>query len=269
MNTEVQERPTIGDDVRAATHVRFFDYAPAAQALWAPGPAGLEMRDLGLGNAALGDLTARQWRVARTGAALTGQSVTGRLAFLYVVAGQGVLRTADGQMHRLAKGSTANLPRGTAYDITDLSADFTLLEILWLKVPGGAGDRIVVTHEGPDAYVAGNGPRRFFSYRDLGTAEATGRAGHIQVVRVVDRPTDGTGWHYHSMGQFAMCLSGWAKVAFAGQGLMHFVPGDGLCICAGLLHDVPDFSLDYAVLEMCVPADYGTWATQPPVPAAA
>ena len=62
----------------------------------------------------------------------------------------------------------------------------------------------------------------------------------------------------------AQCLAGWATVAFPGQTPLHYVPGDGLCICAGLQHDVPDFSSDYAVLEMCVPADYDTFATKPP-----
>mgnify|MGYP000290364605 CR=1 FL=1 len=268
MDTETLERGVISDQVRIDTHVRHFGYAPLKQALWAgTSDPHLKVREAGLFAASLGTMQSRHYKAAGGMVANTGpRTVKEGLQFYYILAGQVSLRQTEGTVTVLHTGDTANMPRGFTYDFSDFSADFEMLKIIWPGVAAGGG-KVVITHESPDSYITGNGPRRFFKYRDLGSIEATGRAMHIQMVKVVGQPPrDGTGWHYHSMGQFAMCIEGWAKVAFAGQSTMDYVPGDGLCICAGLEHDVPDFSLDYAVLEMCVPADYDTFASKPPRP---
>ena len=266
MATTTLERGNIAEQVRVDTHVRHFAYAPLAQALWSgTSDPHLKVREAGLFAASNGAMQSRHYKAAGGRPANTGvRTVKEGLQFYYILAGQVSLRDASGTVTLLRTGDTANLPRGFAYEFLDFSADFEMLKIIWPGTPKDGG-KFVVTRESPDAYIAGNGPRRFFTYRDLGTIEATGRAMHIQMVKVVGQPPKtGTGWHYHSMGQFAMAVAGWATVAFPGQSPLHYVPGDGLCICAGLQHDVPDFSSDYAVLEMCVPADYDTFATRPP-----
>jgi mannose-6-phosphate isomerase-like protein (cupin superfamily) len=115
-----------------------------------------------------------------------------------------------------------------------------------------------ITADGEDAYVQGEGPRAYFRYRDLGVAEATGRRIHIHLVRSTKAISGGTGWHSHSMGQLFYVLRGWADLAVERQPWVKMVAGDAMCIAKGMKHNVPGFSEDYLVLEMCIPADYDT-----------
>jgi mannose-6-phosphate isomerase-like protein (cupin superfamily) len=116
----------------------------------------------------------------------------------------------------------------------------------------------VVSREEPSAYVAGNGPRRYFAYRDLGVAGATDRRIHIHVVRAIEVPPDGTGWHVHTMGQLFVVISGSGVIKVNTPDAIPIHAGDSMCIGAGMKHDVTSFSDDYAVIEMCLPADYDT-----------
>jgi len=122
-------------------------------------------------------------------------------------------------------------------------------------------------HETPESYVVGAGPRRYFAYRDLGTADFTRRRIHIHVVKALEPMPGGTGWHNHTMSQLFVVLEGWAHLVVEGHGERTMNTGDAMCLRAGMRHDVPAFSADYKVLEMCIPADYDTAAT--PAPAAA
>src|SRR5690606_10980794 len=107
-------------------------------------------------------------------------------------------------------------------------------------------------------YIVGDGPRSFFSYRDLGVAAATGRRIHIHIVRASKPIEKGTGWHSHSMGQLFYVLEGWADLEVERLPSVRMSAGDAMCIAPRMKHDVPRFSNDYAVLEMCIPADYDT-----------
>ena len=111
-----------------------------------------------------------------------------------------------------------------------------------------------------DAAFHREGPRSNVEYRDLGLAAATaGRvdAKHIRAIKPFDKDT---GWHWHDMtGHFVIILKGWITFRFAG------VAGDitvnaGSCLSqpAGVAHNVIARSDDLELIEINMPADYGT-----------
>lgn len=110
-------------------------------------------------------------------------------------------------------------------------------------------------------------------YRDLGLAAATaGRIGakHIRAIAPFPAPT---GWHWHDMtAHFVYVLRGWLTFRFAGvAGDVTVRAGEGLSQPAGVPHNVVARSDDLEVLEINVPAAYGTWdldAAPPPWDAA-
>ncbi|SCW69939.1 Mannose-6-phosphate isomerase, cupin superfamily [Sphingobium faniae] len=122
----------------------------------------------------------------------------------------------------------------------------------------------VITRESEDAYIVGDGPRAFFGYRDLGTAGLTDRRIHIHLVRAVKMSEGGTGWHSHTMGQIFYILRGQGKLLVEDAAAVKMDAGDAMCIAPGMRHNVPGFSKDYFLLEMCVPADYDTVDAPPP-----
>jgi quercetin dioxygenase-like cupin family protein len=60
------------------------------------------------------------------------------------------------------------------------------------------------------------------------------------------------------MGQIFYVLEGWADLALEKRPWVRMGAGDAMSIGAGIGHNVPRFSRDYALVEMCVPADYDT-----------
>ena len=69
------------------------------------------------------------------------------------------------------------------------------------------------THVKPeDTEFQAEGLRAFFSYRDLGVAEATHGKVIAQLVRAVNAPEKGTGWHVHEADfHIVLMLKGWAR----------------------------------------------------------
>jgi quercetin dioxygenase-like cupin family protein len=126
--------------------------------------------------------------------------------------------------------------------------------------------RPVVTYERPESYTVGAGPRRFFAYRDLGTRGPTEDRIHVHIVRAQGEPGAGTGWHYHTMAQWFMILGGNSIIRVEDRPKYELGPLDSMCIGSGeqMRHNVAPFSGDYAVLEMCVPAEYETIPVPPP-----
>ena len=111
-----------------------------------------------------------------------------------------------------------------------------------------------------DAAFTRDGPRADVEYRDLGLAAATGGrigAKHIRAIRPFEKET---GWHWHDMtGHFVFVLRGWIKFRYAGH------PGDvvvekGGCLSqpGGVAHNVVGRSDDLELVEINMPADYGT-----------
>ena len=103
-------------------------------------------------------------------------------------------------------------------------------------------------------------------YRDLGLAEATGGrlgAKHIRALKPLPAPT---GWHWHDMtAHYVFVLRGSLTFRFAGvEGEVTLHAGDGLSQPAGVPHNVVGRSDDLELLEINVPASYGTFDAPPP-----
>ena len=106
-----------------------------------------------------------------------------------------------------------------------------------------------------------DGPRADVEYRDLGLAEATqGRIG-IKHIRAIMPLPKATGWHWHDMSaHFVYVLKGWITFRFAGvDDEVTVEAGSGLSQPAGVAHNVVARSDDLEVLEINVPAHYGTF----------
>jgi mannose-6-phosphate isomerase-like protein (cupin superfamily) len=106
-----------------------------------------------------------------------------------------------------------------------------------------------------------DGPRADVEYRDLGLAAATnGRIGikHIRAIMPLPAPT---GWHWHDMtAHFVYVLKGSLTFRFEGvDGDVVVTAGSGLSQPAGVPHNVVARSDDLEVLEINVPAQYGTY----------
>ena len=100
------------------------------------------------------------------------------------------------------------------------------------------------------------GRRAFFTYRDLGVAEASGGVMKAQVHQTKKGLGEPTGWHYHTCdGQFVYILKGWVDLEFEGGEKLHLEEGHSCYIPGGLIHNETAMSMDYEVLEVHLPAD--------------
>lgn len=123
--------------------------------------------------------------------------------------------------------------------------------------------------DGATAEFAREGLRADSEYRDLGLALATGGrigAKHIRAIAPLQAPT---GWHWHDMtAHFVYVLKGSLTFRFAGvDAEVVVIAGSGLSQPAGVPHNVVARSDDLEVLEINVPAEYGTWdLASPPAP---
>lgn len=111
-----------------------------------------------------------------------------------------------------------------------------------------------------DAGFTRDGPRADVEYRDLGLAKATGgRVGgkHIRAVAPFGRET---GWHWHDMtGHFVFVLRGWIEFRYAGVAeKVRVVAGGCLSQPAGVAHNVVARSDDLELIEINMPAEFGT-----------
>jgi mannose-6-phosphate isomerase-like protein (cupin superfamily) len=105
-----------------------------------------------------------------------------------------------------------------------------------------------------------DGPRADNEYRDLGLSSATGGrigAKHIRAIRPFEQPT---GWHWHDMdGHFVVVLKGWITFRFAGvDGDVTVKSGECLSQPGGVAHNVIARSDDLELIEINMPADFGT-----------
>ncbi len=105
------------------------------------------------------------------------------------------------------------------------------------------------------------GPRADVEYRDLGLATATDGKIGIKHIRAIMPLPKATGWHWHDMtAHYVYVLKGWITFRFAGvEGDVNVSAGSGLSQPAGVAHNVVARSDDLEVLEVNVPAQYGTW----------
>lgn len=246
-----------------------FDFSPLSSARWTENEGGLLSRDLGVAAAMHGQMGGSHLRALHEVRLDRIPGHAGRFRLLFVLKGELSFRLGGDQV-RMGRWDAAQLPllsKGSAFHFGE---GFEALDIvapahdarvaahsLFQPLPAGK-DAQAVNRDEPSAYVAGNGPRRYFAYRDLGVAGATDRRIHIHVVRAVEVPPGGTGWHVHTMGQLFVVLSGSGVIKVNTPDAIPIHAGDSMCIGAGMKHDVSAFSPDYAVIEMCLPADYDT-----------
>jgi mannose-6-phosphate isomerase-like protein (cupin superfamily) len=111
-----------------------------------------------------------------------------------------------------------------------------------------------------DAAFTRDGPRADVEYRDLGLAAATGGrigAKHIRAIRPFEQPT---GWHWHDMtGHFVFVLKGWISFRYDGvEDTVTVSQGGCLSQPAGVAHNVVGRSDDLELIEINMPAQFGT-----------
>ncbi len=248
-----------------------------AERVWRPSELDcLEEADLGLSKGSDGRLVARQVR-SKAGAKCDGKwrSRDAQFDFIYVLKGRVTIEHENLGPVTLEEGATLLRPRGMKFRELDHSRDYEGMEIFSTRLfPqdvtfSSAFTKPVVTHDGPHAYVVGEGERSFFKYRDLGLAALTNQHCHIHITRALSRKEGGTGWHYHSMGQFAFGLSGWATLDVDNGKSIKVEYGTALSVPPQCSHDVPAYSEDYAVFELWLPAHCETVTVAAPASKAA
>jgi uncharacterized cupin superfamily protein len=114
---------------------------------------------------------------------------------------------------------------------------------------------------GEQARFQREGLRADSEYRDLGLSAATGGKLGVKHIRAIAPFEQPTGWHWHDMhAHFIYVLRGWIKFRFAGvDEEVTLRTGDSLSQPAGVPHNVIARSDDFEVLELNVPAEYGTF----------
>ena len=108
------------------------------------------------------------------------------------------------------------------------------------------------------------GLREFFAYRDLGMTAPTGGRVRAHVIKPVG-PCQGPGdLHRHGLDfQMVYVLRGWARVHFEGVGEVRFEEGSCMYQEPGIHHRVLEYSDDYTVIEITMPADFPTTTVAP------
>ena len=147
------------------------------------------------------------------------------------------------------------------------------LEVLHISAPLGSpigasqainGEPLVSRNHSGAFGSSKGGPRDFFAYRDFGVAPASLRQVDIQLLAALKPREGGTGWHSHSMGQLFVVLSGSAVIDTTITGPLVFTAGDAMVLPNRMIHNVPQFSADYSLLQMQFPADYETFSETVP-----
>ena len=116
-------------------------------------------------------------------------------------------------------------------------------------------------HRGAGAVFHREGLRADAEYRDLGLSASTqGRVG-IKHIRAISDTFEPTGWHWHDMqAHFVYVLKGWIVFRFEGvEDEIRLQAGDSISQPGGVPHNVMARSPDLEVLELNLPAAYGTF----------
>lgn len=133
--------------------------------------------------------------------------------------------------------------------------------------PPGSGLTAMLLNDGTATTFTRDGPRADVEYRDLGWSRASAGAIGAKHVRAI-RPFDAeTGWHWHDMtGHFVYVLQGWIAFRYAGIADNVVVrAGSSLSQPAGVAHNVVGRSDDLELIEVNLPADFGTFDLAEPV----
>jgi len=128
--------------------------------------------------------------------------------------------------------------------------------------PSFGKGKLHITHAN-DAHFD-EGLRPYFAYRDLGMVENTNGKVRAHVIRPTG-PCQGSGdLHYHTLDfQMVYVLKGWARVYFEGHGEVRMEEGSCMYQEPGIHHRVVEYSEDYTVIEITIPADFETVSVAP------
>jgi mannose-6-phosphate isomerase-like protein (cupin superfamily) len=106
-----------------------------------------------------------------------------------------------------------------------------------------------------------DGLRNYAKYRDLGIAAATGGMVQAHVIRFVPpfEPKEASTPHYHEVDfQMIYVLKGWYRTEFEGEGIHTFEAGSCWIQPPRIKHAVRGYSDDCELLEIVLPAGFGT-----------
>ena len=122
-----------------------------------------------------------------------------------------------------------------------------------------AAQRFTVNHLREEDFRP-DGLRPYARYRDLGVAAATGGLARAHVIRMIPPVTDEVRQrHFHDVElQLVYVLKGWMKNEFEGHGVQMMEQGSCWLQPPGIPHTVLDYSDDLEVLEIIIPAEFGT-----------
>ena len=103
------------------------------------------------------------------------------------------------------------------------------------------------------------GLRPYFAYRDLGVKDATEGKVLAHVIRA-DQACEGPmGYHSHALDfQMNYLLKGWARLDFEDIGEIRVEAGDAWYQPPGIKHEVLEYSDDFEVIEITMPAEFPT-----------
>lgn len=117
----------------------------------------------------------------------------------------------------------------------------------------------VASHLDPAAF--DGGLRSYAKYRDLGIAAATKGLARAHVIKMVPPcdPAVVSKRHYHDVEfQMIYVLKGWIKGEYEGAGEVTMREGSCWLQPPRIKHTVLDYSDDCELLEIILPADFGT-----------
>ena len=109
-----------------------------------------------------------------------------------------------------------------------------------------------------DAHWA-KGLRPYFLYRDLGINTATDGKVLAHVIRANQSCDGPMGYHSHDLDfQMNYLLKGWALLDFEDIGEVRVEAGDAWYQPPGVKHEVLEYSDDFEVIEITMPAEFPT-----------
>jgi len=124
--------------------------------------------------------------------------------------------------------------------------------------------RFTVSHA-DDSPFRRDGLRPFFEYRDLGIKEATAGKVGAHVIRARPGEESLGGRHTHALEfQMVYVLRGWVKFAYDGQGEVLLRAGSCVHQPPGIRHVEIAHSDDLEMLEITLPAEFETAASEKP-----
>ena len=114
-------------------------------------------------------------------------------------------------------------------------------------------------HKAKDTDYEAGGLRDFFVYRDLGIKRATKGAFGAHVIRAAQAVEEPMGKHRHDLGfQMVYILKGSCVFWYEGEGAFDLEAGDCVCQPPGIGHEFVSCSDDLEMLEITMPAEFGT-----------